>query len=123
MPISFASPGPQLNYFGTDAGGWSSQNRYPRLLADINNDGKADIVGFADTGVFTSLALKRGVWRPAVPASHRALGDHFGWLERARRLTPGCGHQQRRLRRSRRLRPYRRPRILGRMGRLHHRRL
>jgi VCBS repeat protein len=62
MPVSFASPGPQLNYFGTDpnAGSWTSQNRNPRLLADINNDGKADIVGFADTGVFTSLALGNG---------------------------------------------------------------
>jgi hypothetical protein len=56
MPVSFSSPGPQLNYFGTDAGNWSSQNRYPRLLADINNDGNADIVGFITSGVWTSLS-------------------------------------------------------------------
>jgi hypothetical protein len=62
MPVSFGPNGRQLDYFGSgpDAGAWSSQDRYPRLLADINNDGKADIVGFADTGVFTALANSSG---------------------------------------------------------------
>ena len=62
MPVSFGPNGKQLNYFGSgpDTGDWSSQDLYPRLLADINNDGKADIVGFADTGVFTALANSSG---------------------------------------------------------------
>ena len=34
--------------FGSNnsAGGWTSQDQVPRLLADINGDGLADIVGF-----------------------------------------------------------------------------
>jgi hypothetical protein len=38
------------------AGGWSNQNTYPRTLADVNHDGKADIVGFQATGTFVSLS-------------------------------------------------------------------
>jgi hypothetical protein len=66
MPVSFAQPGgpypASRPYYGSGdaSGSWSSQNTYPRLLADINNDGKADIVGFADTGVYTSLANSNG---------------------------------------------------------------
>jgi hypothetical protein len=38
-------------------GGWSSQDAYPRELANIaNGDTMADIVGFAQNGVWTSLA-------------------------------------------------------------------
>jgi hypothetical protein len=60
MPVSFGPPGKQLNTFGVDADGWSSQDIYPRLLADIDNDGKADIVGFGHDGVITSLANGTG---------------------------------------------------------------
>ncbi|HEY9622637.1 MAG TPA: FG-GAP-like repeat-containing protein [Crinalium sp.] len=48
-----ATPG-LLNGFTPDDGGWSSQNRYPRQLADINGDGQADIVGFGQNGVYVS---------------------------------------------------------------------
>ncbi|MBV9583406.1 MAG: VCBS repeat-containing protein [Alphaproteobacteria bacterium] len=40
--------------------GWTSQDAFPRLLADINNDGKADIVGFGSSGVFDALATGGG---------------------------------------------------------------
>src|SRR6266516_3067314 len=53
------APGSVLNAFGT-GGGWNSQNTYPRELADINNDGAADIVGFATNGVYVSLANGTG---------------------------------------------------------------
>ena len=46
-----------LNAFGTSEG-WTSQDQYPRVLADVNGDGKADIVGFGYGGV--SVALGRG---------------------------------------------------------------
>ena len=49
----------QLAYSGTFTvgdGGWTNQNTYPRDLADINGDGKADIVGFAHHGVYASLS-------------------------------------------------------------------
>ena len=49
-----ASPTAQLSAFGSNAGGWNSDNTYPRQLADINGNGLADIVGFAANGVITS---------------------------------------------------------------------
>jgi uncharacterized repeat protein (TIGR01451 family) len=50
----------ELAAFGTNAGGWSSQNLTPRELADVNGDGMADIVGFAQGGVYVSLAIGNG---------------------------------------------------------------
>lgn len=41
---------------GTAAGGWSSQDQYPRFLADINHDGAADVVGFAGSGVYVAYS-------------------------------------------------------------------
>jgi len=52
---SFAAPVLGIASFGTSAGGWSSQNLYPRTVADVNHDHKADIVGFAKTGTYVSL--------------------------------------------------------------------
>ena len=60
------------------AGGWSSQDRYPRLLADVNGDGKADIVGFGADGVAVSLATGGGHF--ASPVSGIA---GFGYLDSA----------------------------------------
>src|SRR5581483_3557154 len=42
------------------AGGWSSQNIFPRLLADVNGDHMADIAAFGDAGVFVALATGGG---------------------------------------------------------------
>jgi Ca2+-binding RTX toxin-like protein len=56
----FAAPTLELAAFGTNAGGWTSQDLYPRTLADVNGDGKADIVGFGADGVFVSLATGGG---------------------------------------------------------------
>jgi uncharacterized repeat protein (TIGR01451 family) len=56
----FAAPTFELAAFGTDAGGWSSDNTYPRELADVNGDTRADIVGFSSAGVYESLATGNG---------------------------------------------------------------
>src|SRR5262249_31882541 len=40
----FAMPTFELAAFGVDAGGWSSNNTYPRALADVNGDTRADII-------------------------------------------------------------------------------
>lgn len=47
-----------LNQLGANqsAGGWSSDNLYPRMLADVNGDGDADILGFSSAGVLVSQA-------------------------------------------------------------------
>jgi hypothetical protein len=54
---SFAAPKlvPDSSFWGVQTGGWSSQNLYPHLMADVNADGKADIVGFAQSGVYVSI--------------------------------------------------------------------
>jgi FG-GAP-like repeat len=56
----FAMPTFELAAFGTDAGGWSSDNTYPREVADVNGDGRADVIGFSSAGVFESLATPGG---------------------------------------------------------------
>ncbi len=56
----FAAATNETGTFGTNAGGWSSQDLYPRLLGDVNGDGKADIVAFGAGGVSVSLATGNG---------------------------------------------------------------
>jgi hypothetical protein len=48
-----------LGEFGYLSGGWRV-DRHPRLLADINGDGKQDIVGFGDAGVYRALSTGSG---------------------------------------------------------------
>jgi hypothetical protein len=57
---AFGATSPQLSSFGPAAGGWSSDDKYPRELADVNGDHLADIVGFGDAGVYVSLATGGG---------------------------------------------------------------
>jgi hypothetical protein len=90
----FTQPGPLLNKFGAanSAGGWRVDT-HPRLLGDVNGDGRADIVGFANNGVqvatgntngtFTDRGLalgqfgyNAGDWR--VDQHPRLLGDVNG---------------------------------------------
>ncbi|MCI9882921.1 VCBS repeat-containing protein, partial [Methylobacterium goesingense] len=49
---------------GANAGGWASADRFPRELADVNGDGRADIVGFGENGVYVSLATGNGHFGP-----------------------------------------------------------
>ena len=50
----FAAPAFELTAFGPGAGGWSTDNIYPRELADVTGNGQADIVGFSQAGVLLS---------------------------------------------------------------------
>ena len=52
---SFQEPKFVLADLGYEAGGWRVE-KHPRFLADITGDGKADIVGFGDAGVWTALS-------------------------------------------------------------------
>src|SRR4029079_16265043 len=60
----FATPILSVVSFGFDsgAGGWFSQDQYPRLLGDTNGDGLADIIGFAATGVYAAPSLGDGTF-------------------------------------------------------------
>ncbi|MFE6524592.1 FG-GAP-like repeat-containing protein [Streptomyces sp. NPDC057794] len=68
---------------GRQAGGWLS-DEHPRFLVDITGDGRGDIVGFHDDGVWVSLQDEAGTFAPltAEPAL-RAFGrgrQAGGWL-------------------------------------------
>jgi hypothetical protein len=41
------APSNWINNNGTRAGGWSSQDTFPRTVGDVNGDGKGDVVGLA----------------------------------------------------------------------------
>ena len=56
---SFSEPEYVLAAFGFEAGGWQV-DRHPRFMADTTGDGRADIVGFADDGVWVSRAQPDG---------------------------------------------------------------
>jgi hypothetical protein len=60
--------------FGASTG-WTSQDKYPRMLGDVNHDHIADVVGFGNAGTF--VALSNGI----------AFGAPALW--RGLRLRPG----------------------------------
>ena len=53
-------------------------DQHPRLVVDITGDGKADILGFKNDGVFVSLNNGQGNFRPMALAIH-AFGTCQGW--------------------------------------------
>lgn len=63
--------------FGYLAGGWRV-DRHPRLLADVNGDGRKDIVAFGDAGVWIALATGAGAFSdPAFVVAE--FGFNQGW--------------------------------------------
>ncbi|WNG52423.1 peptidase M12A astacin [Archangium minus] len=56
---SFAPSQYWLADFGYDAGGWRVE-QHPRTAADVNGDGRADIVGFGHGGVVVALSTGTG---------------------------------------------------------------
>jgi V8-like Glu-specific endopeptidase len=52
---SFSSPRLWVSYFGYEPGEWEI-DKHPRMMADVDNDGRADVVGFGNTGVYVSLS-------------------------------------------------------------------
>jgi FG-GAP-like repeat len=65
-----------LANFGREQG-WDP-SIHVRLLADINGDGKADIVGFGDAGVWTALSTGDGGFAPATFVLAN-FGVNQGW--------------------------------------------
>jgi len=53
-----------LANFGVNQG-WSSDNAFHRAVADVNGDGKADLVGFGTAGTYVALSNGDGTFAPA----------------------------------------------------------
>ena len=75
--VSFAAPTRWVAYYGTESGGWSNNYVSPRYMADVNGDGKADIVGFAKYGVY--VALSTGTSFTAQSLWVSGYGTNSGW--------------------------------------------
>ncbi len=45
---------------GAGAGNWGSFDPYPRRPADVNGDGRDDLVGFGEAGTYVALATFSG---------------------------------------------------------------
>ncbi|RXW11673.1 hypothetical protein EST38_g14182, partial [Candolleomyces aberdarensis] len=51
-----------VNDFGAVAGGWHI-DKHPRFVADVNGDGRGDIVGFGDAGVYVAIGNGNGTFQ------------------------------------------------------------
>ncbi|BAY73647.1 VCBS repeat-containing protein [Nostoc linckia NIES-25] len=69
-----SSPG-----FTKNNGGWTNNNDYPRMLADVNGDGRADIVGFGASSVFVSLSNGNGTFQNSISSSPGFTKNNGGW--------------------------------------------
>jgi hypothetical protein len=63
---AFGTPTSWISGYGVTAGGWTSQDRYPRMLGDVNGDGKDDIVAFGNAGTYVSLSNGTRFGSPAL---------------------------------------------------------
>ena len=75
---SFAPPVLAVANYGYNAGGWQV-DRHPRLLADVNGDGRTDIVGFGNAGAFVSLGQANGLFANPVLAVANFGYNAGGW--------------------------------------------
>lgn len=76
---SFEVPGlPRLANFTPGAGGWTSQDQFPRAVADVNGDGFADIIGFGRAGTLVALGSAVGTFAAPVLALAN-FGVDQGW--------------------------------------------
>ncbi len=68
------------NNFTVNKGGWTSFDEFPRQVADINGDGNADIIGFADNAVVTALSKGDGTFEdPQIGLDNNFTVNNGGW--------------------------------------------
>ncbi len=56
--------------------GWTDNNKYPRMMADMNGDGRDDIVGFGKEGVMVALANTESFSTPS-----RWINDYYPYAD------------------------------------------
>ena len=73
------NPLPVINDFGFDAGGWRVE-RHPRLLADMQGNGRGDIVGFGNDGMYVAFSNGDGSFNfTPLPVINDFGFDAGGW--------------------------------------------
>jgi hypothetical protein len=85
---TFQNPQLGVANFAYNAGGWRVE-KHPRFLADVTGDGKADIVGFGDAGVWVSIGKGDGTFQnPQLGVANFAY-NAGGWrVEKHPRAVP-----------------------------------
>ena len=61
----FGAPTRWVDEFGYTAGEWRL-DEHVRVLADVDGDGRDDVVGFGDLGVMVSISTGKGFRAPAL---------------------------------------------------------
>lgn len=73
---TFEKGAPVIHDFCIGAGGWQV-DKHPRFVADLTGDGKADVLGFGDAGVYVSLNDNNGrSFRPP-----KLVVQDFGYVQ------------------------------------------
>jgi hypothetical protein len=72
----FATPTLWTNWFGADSG-WRVES-HPRLVVDVNDDHKADIVGFGNAGTYVAFSRGDNAFWPAT-LKVAEFGYNSGW--------------------------------------------
>ena len=67
-----------VDNFAYDAGGWRVE-KHPRFLADLTGDGRADIIGFGNRGVYIALNKGDGTFHPVHRRIDNFAYDAGGW--------------------------------------------
>ncbi|WP_353390276.1 FG-GAP-like repeat-containing protein, partial [Halopseudomonas sabulinigri] len=62
---------------------WADQNGHPRELADVNGDGRPDIVGFKGDGVYVAIKHSSGDGYLTPAKYSTRFGTHDGWSSNA----------------------------------------
>jgi len=75
----FDAPSLWIANFTYGAGGWVSQDRYPRMLADVNGDGLADLIAFGYRGVGFAISNGAGFDTPTWWIANFTYGAG-GWI-------------------------------------------
>ena len=83
---TFSTPLIASNSFTPSGEGWSSNDRYPRQVADVNGDGQADIIGFANSAVLVALGQSDGTFSTPLIASNSFTPSGEGWYSNDRFL-------------------------------------
>lgn len=82
----FTAASLKINNFGYNNGNGWKLNEHPRLIGDVNGDGKADIVGFDNNGVILSLSTGTTFTTPAQVLADYGYANGTGWTVNQPRL-------------------------------------